>query len=689
MSMLSPLGDAGKPLKRIRVLVAYASSSVHARAIVDYLIAFKKYTSFDVYYVNVVNGVYLDFELDEFDVVINSYCARLIYDGYVSDDYKRKLRRFRGLKIVSVQDDCDRTSIMHTQIRELGFHVLLTAVPSDTLAYGYPPDKIPGVEIFPVLTGYVANDFADLSRPVVPLEQRPFVLGYRGRDIGGRYGTLGYYKYIIGTRMRNECEARGVIHNISVAEGDRIYGDAWFQFLGECRAVLGTESGTNVWDFDGSLEQKFQSMTDQLGRKPTYEEFYPFVAEHEGKSNIGEISPRHFEAAVMRTPMVMFRGRYSDLLDPGVHYIPLEKDFSNLDDVFATLHNFKKLEQVSENAYERLVASGDFTYRKFAESIEALIRRKLALIDTPPSTSSASHISTGSLLQENASKIALGGREVPTEWPRHASFSPAGEARLLPELYAYFKERESTLSEQCIRYRTAIPDSWSRAKSAFQGLLDLQWQGSFHSYKPPVNLAFVEKFDVFEDSVRIDIENFEREWSFICHNQAADIEYRAALSNGAVEPVGDSAEKVLSAERAKADLLKRYILKQDDKLKKFSEHYLRAYVLLEAKRVQCIYRRELARLQAAFERSGNWSIMEELKRSVDTAESQYAENGACEELLSEKRSVVELTFRDNLESLVSHYAGESARKKSYLARIVIKALPMKLKFLLKRFARAV
>ena len=45
------------------------------------------------------------------------------------------------------------------------------------------------------------------------------------------------------------------------------------------------------------------------------------------------ISPRHFEAAAFRICQVLFEGRYSGVLEPMVHYIPLKKDFSNIDEV--------------------------------------------------------------------------------------------------------------------------------------------------------------------------------------------------------------------------------------------------------------------------------------------------------------------------------------------------------------------
>ena len=52
---------------------------------------------------------------------------------------------------------------------------------------------------------------------------------------------------------------------------------------------------------------------------------------------MNQISPRVFEAIALRTALVLFEGEYSGIIAPGVHYIPLKKNLSNLDDVLSLL----------------------------------------------------------------------------------------------------------------------------------------------------------------------------------------------------------------------------------------------------------------------------------------------------------------------------------------------------------------
>ena len=52
------------------------------------------------------------------------------------------------------------------------------------------------------------------------------------------------------------------------------------------------------------------------------------LAQYDGKGVYYlTMSPRVFEAAAVRSCQILFEGRYSGILEPMVHYIPLKKDF--------------------------------------------------------------------------------------------------------------------------------------------------------------------------------------------------------------------------------------------------------------------------------------------------------------------------------------------------------------------------
>lgn len=397
----------------VRALVAYSMASTYVRTTLDYLESIKKYSGFNVDYLHVTHDSLVEIDFEGYDVIFHNYCARLCFEGYVSSSYRERLKAFRGLKILAVQDEYERTNVLKEAIRDIGFDIVLTCVPQDCLHYVYPPDEFPGTEFITVFTGYVPDDFAAGRPSPVPLAERPIFIGYRGRDIGGRYGRLGFDKFEVGRRMKEICDSRGIATDIAMDEASRIYGAAWFDFVGSCRAMLGSESGANVFDFDGSIEARFREMTDQNGGVPPgYAEFLPIVADREDKVSMGQISPRVFECALMRTPMVLFKGRYSDAIQQDEHYIALEKDFSNVDHVLERLTDIPALECMAERAFDHLVASGSFGYREFHRALSERVRSRLVHLSAARPSVPEVGDSPVPLLDEKGRLL-----ERPTRWP--------------------------------------------------------------------------------------------------------------------------------------------------------------------------------------------------------------------------------------------------------------------------------
>ena len=112
-----------------RLLVAYSNASNYVSTTAEYLDSISRYSEFEVAYVHVTNDAELEFDLNAFDAVFHSYCARLPFDNHLSPDYVRKLKAFRGVKLLAVQDEYDRTGKLRRAMQDIGFHAVLTCVP--------------------------------------------------------------------------------------------------------------------------------------------------------------------------------------------------------------------------------------------------------------------------------------------------------------------------------------------------------------------------------------------------------------------------------------------------------------------------------------------------------------------------------------------------------------------------------
>ena len=283
---------------------------------------------------------------------------------------REAIRAFEGLKVQFIQDEYRWVDEVTTVIRDLGVDVLYTLVPADAVSEIYG-SRLPGVHIVPTLAGFVPHDLA--ARRVPSLSERPVDIGYRGRSVPFWLGRLGQEKVLIGQGVLEHADALGVVTDIAWRESDRIYGEDWYRFLMRCKVTLGTESGSSIVDYDGSLQRRVDAY---LAAHPgaEFEEVHgAILAPYEGNTMINVVSPRVFEAAALRTGLVLFPGDHSGVVRPWEHYIPLEKDFSNLDEVVSAIRDPAVLQPLIDAAFEELVASGDYSLRRFVREFDSLL----------------------------------------------------------------------------------------------------------------------------------------------------------------------------------------------------------------------------------------------------------------------------------------------------------------------------
>ncbi len=83
------------------------------------------------------------------------------------------------------------------------------------------------------------------------------------------------------------------------------------------------------------------------------------------------ISSRHFDAIGTQTCQVLLEGRYNDILQPGVHYLSLASDFSNLREVMDEFRDPERRQTIAANARE--LAMDGHTHRHRIAATYSLI----------------------------------------------------------------------------------------------------------------------------------------------------------------------------------------------------------------------------------------------------------------------------------------------------------------------------
>jgi hypothetical protein len=361
--------------ERRSILLLCDESRSHAANVLQHIEALATLSEHDVYRFNPVDrpDACRRLDLSEFDAVVVHYTISLVSARYLPPPVPERLTRFKGLKVQFIQDEYRAVDSVTAAMRNLGIDVLFTCVPEPAASRIYGP-RLPGVETRFTLPGYVPDEL--VGRQVARAAERPVDVGYRGRDVPVWLGRLGREKTEIARAFLEHVAGRGLRCDLSCREDDRIYREDWNRFLASCRTTLGTESGASIVDFDGSLEALGK---DYMARRPdaTPEEIErDLTGPYEGKIVINTASPRLFEAAALRTAMILLRGTYGGVVEPERHYIPLEKDFSNIEEVVERVRDTGYLDELADRAYDDLVASGRYSLQAVVAELDALVAER-------------------------------------------------------------------------------------------------------------------------------------------------------------------------------------------------------------------------------------------------------------------------------------------------------------------------
>jgi len=353
------------------VLLVTHVHSEHIGAVSDHIKAILATPGMNIFKVDCSSAEYID--LNCFDVVLLHYSLVIASESYISARLRGKLGQYEGLTILFIQDEYRWINATAEAMRELKVDVVFSLVEKESVRKVYHHPFLEHVQFEYTLTGFVPEHLADFRTP--KYEDRPIDIGYRARKLPGWYGRHAEQKYRIADRMLADTKPAGLVLDVATDEASRIYGDAWVRFIANCKAVLGTESGASVCDFTGEIQRLVEqhvarnpSVTDDELRRLYFEDV-------DGKITMPVVSPRVFEAAALRTLMIMYPGHYSGVLTAGKHYVVLEPDHSNIDEVLAILKSPERAATYIEAAYQDIVRSGRWSYKAFAEHIARVIRQ--------------------------------------------------------------------------------------------------------------------------------------------------------------------------------------------------------------------------------------------------------------------------------------------------------------------------
>ena len=362
------------------VLVVYGQTQFPQRAtIADHLYSFRRYSEGRVFYLNLAARNTPRWLLRvPFDLVV--WHTSFLSLRWAPEVFAMARRRAQPLKeiaersVAMPQDEFIHTDALCEFLEEFDVDAVCSVAPEDQWPTIYATLDRERVRFIRVLTGYLDEETVDRIQRIVSEgpAARPIEVGYRAWHNAPWLGRHGRLKTRIAEVFKAGAERHGLRVDISTRNEDTILGDDWFRFLASCRYTIGAEGGASVLDRDGSIKERTEAYLDSHPGASFDEVAAACFADDDGRDGflLSALSPRQLEACATRTCQVLVEGEYNGILEPGLHYLELRNDFSNLDEVLDRIARDEGRAEIVDRAYRDVVASGAWTYRRMVADVE-------------------------------------------------------------------------------------------------------------------------------------------------------------------------------------------------------------------------------------------------------------------------------------------------------------------------------
>ncbi|MEM7359283.1 MAG: hypothetical protein AAF431_09310 [Pseudomonadota bacterium] len=270
-------------------------------------------------------------------------------------------------KIALMQDEYKNNDLLQRFVQELSIERVFTLAPNTQW------NAIYGNQIVNrgILTQYLAGYLETNEHKPMENDKRDIDIGYRTdwTKMHVKLGSTGMLKRNIAHIVDQSAREQGLSTNIRIGSEHFIKGDDWNRFLRRCRYVIGVPSGSSVLDKSGDIEAQLAA---RLRENPKVEEnllYREIVESCDGSLLLEVLSPRHFEAILNGCGQILIESDYNGVLVPWVHYLPLKRDFSNLQEIMALAADEELRLTMVRNSQRDIVSSQQYSYKSFVDLV--------------------------------------------------------------------------------------------------------------------------------------------------------------------------------------------------------------------------------------------------------------------------------------------------------------------------------
>jgi hypothetical protein len=276
------------------------------------------------------------FDLSSFDCIILT--TSFLSSKWSSGSFKRaksrikNLNHYNGLIVALPQDEFINTALLDSYFESLTNLHVMTILPEHEWSKIYPRSIKKGHTFEQALTGYINHP---PKKKQLDFFKRAYEISYRAWATEPWLGKHSYKKYEIYKKF---AKIQKPSWNISTNQKDMLTGRSWDKLLQNSKFVIGTEQGASISDPKGILREQYLIYKVDNPNSDWIKSYDDCnFAIYENSIDLRGLSPRIFEAMQNNAALILLEGDYNGVLKSNKHYIPLKKDYSNLDEIVSNL----------------------------------------------------------------------------------------------------------------------------------------------------------------------------------------------------------------------------------------------------------------------------------------------------------------------------------------------------------------
>lgn len=210
----------------------------------------------------------------------------------------------------------------------------------------------------------------DVFRPERPRADRPIDLGYRSL---ASPLFLGHNERVeMMEAFQAGASRHGLTVDFSLRAEDRFDERGWAAFLNSCRGQIGTEAGGDYFELTDETRRRVNDYLEARADAGVEEIRARFFRDYPDPVSIRILSSRNVEAAATRTVQLLLEGEYGGYFEPGVHYIPVRRDYSNVDEAIRMFRDPALCDEICDRAYQ--LVNEQLTFAKLLDRFDAALR---------------------------------------------------------------------------------------------------------------------------------------------------------------------------------------------------------------------------------------------------------------------------------------------------------------------------